>query len=133
MPIGKRSFRSSCWPVGLICLITVAGRASSHHSVAAFYDDRNVRVLDYSVGHWDGDTLVVETTNIDRPYFDDVGTPMSSALQTVERYPLSADGQRVNMEMTVTDPVTFTEPGHLTGTYWVLVPGEQIKPYECAL
>ena len=117
MPIGKRSFRSSRWPVGLVCFITVAGRASSHHSVAAFYDDQNVRVLDYSVGHWDGDTLVVETTNIDWPYFDDVGTPMSSALRTVERYTLSADAQRLNMEMTVTDPVNFTEPGHLTGTH----------------
>lgn len=87
----------------------------------------------YSVGHWDADTLVVETTNIDWPYFDDVGTPMSSELQTVERYTLSADGQRLHMELTVTDPLTFTEPVHLTGAYWVLVPGEQIKPYECAL
>jgi len=87
----------------------------------------------YSVGHWAGDTLVVETTKIDWPYFDDVGTPMSAAVETVERYSLSADGQRLNMEMTVTDPVTFTEPVQLTGAYWVLVPGEQIKPYECVL
>lgn len=87
----------------------------------------------YSVGHWDGDTLIVETTNINWPYFDDVGTPMSAELETLERYSLSADGQRLNMEMTVTDPVTFTAPVQLTGAYWVLVPGEQIKPYECVL
>jgi len=87
----------------------------------------------YSVGHWEGDTLVIATTKIDWPYFDDVGTPMSSELETVERYTLSADGQRLEMEMTVTDPLTFTEPVELTGAYWVLVPGEQLKPYECAL
>jgi len=87
----------------------------------------------YSVGYWDQDTLVVETTNIDWPYFDDIGTPMSSELRTVERYTLSADGLRLNMEMTVTDPLTFTAPVHLTGAYWVIVPGEQIKPYQCAL
>ena len=87
----------------------------------------------YSVGRWEGDTLVIETTNIDWPYFDDVGTPMSSEVETVERYMLSADGQRLDMEMTVTDPLTFTAPVQLTGANWVLVPGEQIKPYECAL
>ena len=87
----------------------------------------------YSVGRWEGDTLVIETTNIDWPYFDDVGTPMSNEVETVERYMLSTDGQRLDMEMTVTDPLTFTAPVHLTGANWVLVPGEQIKPYECEL
>ena len=87
----------------------------------------------YSVGRWEGDTLVIETTNIDWPYFDDVGTPMSNEVETVERYTLSTDGQRLDMEMTVTDPLTFTAPVHLTGANWVLVPGEQIKPYECEL
>jgi hypothetical protein len=58
---------------------------------------------------------------------------MSSELETVERYTLSADRQRLDMEMTVTDPLTFTEPVHLTGAYWIRAPGEQIKPYECTL
>jgi hypothetical protein len=87
----------------------------------------------YSVGRWEGDTLVIETTNVDWPYFDDVGTPMSSEVEILERYFLSDDGQRLNMEMTVTDPLTFTEPVNLAGAYWINVPGEQIKPYECVM
>lgn len=87
----------------------------------------------YSVGRWEGETLVVQTTNIDWPYFDDVGTPMSGDVEVLERYWLSENGRRLNMEMTVTDPSTFTEPVNLSGAYWLHVPGEQIKPYECEM
>ncbi len=104
-----------------------------HMDGASAADNQPATPHGYSIGRWDGDTLIVETTSIDWPFFDDIGTPMSSEVSTVEHYWLSDDGQRLNMEMTVTDPVTFTEPVELTGAYWVLVPGEQIKPYQCVL
>ncbi len=87
----------------------------------------------YSVGRWEEGTLVVATTKIDWPYFDDIGTPMSPAMEIVERFTLSEDERRLDMTMTVTDPATFTDPVHLTGAYWTWVPGEEVKPYNCTL
>jgi hypothetical protein len=86
--------------------------------------------LGYSVGRWDGDTLIVATTRIDWPYFDDAGTPQSADVETVERFSLSDGGRRLDYAITVTDPATFTAPVTLDG-HWVWVPGQVIKPYNC--
>jgi hypothetical protein len=87
----------------------------------------------YSVGRWDGDELLVVTTHIDWPYLDDVGTPMSPALEVTERYSLNEEEDRLDVVITFTDPATFTEPAVREGTYWDWVPGEVIKPFECQL
>jgi hypothetical protein len=86
----------------------------------------------YSVGRWEGDTLVVSTTRIDWPFFDDIGTPQGAAVETLERFELSDDETRLNYTLTVTDAETFTTPFTLDG-HWKWVPGEIIKPYNCAL
>ncbi len=39
----------------------------------------------YSVGRWDDDTLVITTTNIDWPFFDDIGTPQSKDVDSDSR------------------------------------------------
>lgn len=85
----------------------------------------------YSVGRWDGDVLVVETASIDWMYFDDRGTPLSSNARVVERFTLAGDEQSLHWQATTVDPETFTEPVVQEQTFtWV--PGESIKPYECA-
>lgn len=86
----------------------------------------------YSVGRWEDQTLVVTTTRINWPLFDDVGTPQSDQIEIVERFTLSDDESRLDYVLTVTDPATFTEPVSFDG-YWTWVPGEQIKRYDCAL
>jgi hypothetical protein len=64
----------------------------------------------YSIGHWDGDTLVVETTGYrDDVWLDVWGTPMTSAAKTIERI------RRVNYgtmqtDITIDDPKAFTKP-----------------------
>lgn len=84
----------------------------------------------YSVGYWEGDTLVVETANIDWMFLDDRGTPISRVVQVVERFTLSEDQESLHWQATTTDPEMFTEPVIQEQTFtWV--PGEQIKPYEC--
>lgn len=88
--------------------------------------------LGYSVGRWDGDALVVTTSRIDWPYFDDVGTPQSAAIETAERFSLAEGGTRLNYTITVTDPATFSAPVTLHG-YWVSVRDQEIKPYNCTL
>jgi hypothetical protein len=95
-------------------------------------EDQAARPLGFSVGRWQDGVLVVHTSRIDWPFFDDVGTPQSADVATVERFSLSDDGSRLNYEITITDPMTFMEPVTLTG-YWVWAPGQAIKPYNCAL
>jgi hypothetical protein len=50
--------------------------------------------MGHSVGHWEGDTLVVDVTGLnDQTWFDRAGNFHSDALHVVERYtPLSPDG-----------------------------------------
>ncbi len=101
-----------------------------HMAETAAGADQPSSRLGYSVGHWEGDTLVVTTTNLNWPHFDTVGIPLSDEVEIVERFIPSEDGRRLDFRMTVTDPVTFTEPVELT-KYWLALPGIQVQPYEC--
>jgi Family of unknown function (DUF6152) len=85
--------------------------------------------LGYSVGAWDGRDLVVTTTRINWPYFDTIGTPLSEAVEIVERFSLSDDQARLDFDITVADPSTFTSPAKLRG-YWLAL-GESIPRYDC--
>ena len=86
--------------------------------------------LGYSTGRWEGDTLVVTTTNVNWPHFDSVGIPLSDAVEIVERFIPSVDGSRLDLIMTVTDRVTFTESVEI-GKTWLSIPGIQVEPYDC--
>jgi hypothetical protein len=86
--------------------------------------------LGYSVGAWgEGGDLVVRTSKIDWPYFDNIGTPQSAALEILERFSLSDDQTRLDFEITMTDPATFTRPAVVRG-YWLAL-GETILEYDC--
>jgi len=85
-----------------------------------------------SVGRWDGTTLVVTTTRISWPFFSQLGIRQSAAVQIVERFAPSADGSRLDYEMTVTDPATFTRPVVLK-QYWLWLPSVTLLPYECTV
>ncbi len=63
-----------------------------------------------SVGHWEGDTLVVDVTGMnDRTWFDRAGNFHSDALHVVERYTrISPDV--ISYEATMEDPQVFTRP-----------------------
>jgi hypothetical protein len=85
--------------------------------------------LGYSVGAWDDGALVVRTTRIDWPWFDNAGTPQSTDVEIVERFMLSEDQSRLDFEITVTDSGTFVQPAVLRG-YWLAL-GETILRYDC--
>ena len=86
--------------------------------------------LGYSVGRWDGDTLIVTTTHVDWPQFDPFGTPQSTETQYLETFTLSEDETVLNYSFTATDPVIFTQPITLTrARRWT--PGIEIVPYNC--
>lgn len=68
----------------------------------------------YSAGRWEGNTLVVETTRIDWPYYDNRGTPQSKDIKIVESFALSEDQSRLAYRMIVTDLEVFTRPEVVT-------------------
>lgn len=86
--------------------------------------------MGYSVGSWQGNTLVVETSNIDAQAFDDVGTPISNDFRLVERFSLSEDQQRLDYQVTYFDSETFTEPFELN-RYWVWRPERSVQSWDC--
>jgi sugar lactone lactonase YvrE len=63
-----------------------------------------------SLGHWDGDSLVIETTNLNgKTWLNEVGDVISHAATVVERFtPVSATS--IQYEATVNDPIVFTRP-----------------------
>jgi hypothetical protein len=85
-----------------------------------------------SVGQWDGATLVVTTTRINWPFFSQLGIRQSPAVAIVERFAPSADGSRLDYELTVTDPATFTRPVVLR-QHWLWLPSVTLLPYECTV
>jgi hypothetical protein len=86
--------------------------------------------LGYSVGRWDGKTLVVTTTRVSWPWFSQLGIPQSPSVAMVERFTPTADGSRLDYEMTVTDPVNFSRPVALS-THWFWLPSVHLMPYHC--
>ncbi len=87
-------------------------------------------VLGYSVGRWDGETLVVETTRVEPDRLDNRGTPFSSAMHLLERFTPSPDGTRLNYSLTITDPHTFSESFEV-GRYWIWRPEMAVGAYDC--
>jgi hypothetical protein len=86
--------------------------------------------LGYSTGRWDGKSLVVTTTKISWPWFSQLGIPQSPGVVIVERFAPSDDGSRLDYQMTLTDPVTFTRPVVLA-THWFWIPAVHLIPYHC--
>ena len=85
----------------------------------------------YSIGRWEGDTLVVETTHIDWPYLDPYGTPQSDRMSYVETFRVADDGRQLNYTIVATDPVMFTAPVELERG-WRWQPGIQmVEEYDC--
>ena len=64
----------------------------------------------YSVGHWEGDALVVETTNLrDGGWLDIFGSPLTDKAKITERYTRPKYGQLI-IDVTIDDPKAYTKP-----------------------
>ena len=84
----------------------------------------------YSVGHWEGDTLVVETTGLmDDGWLDVRGSPLTSAAKLTERI------RRVNygyleIKVTIDDPKAYTKPFDAI-VYSRIMPTAQLSEFVC--
>ncbi|MGC4028805.1 MAG: hypothetical protein QM696_08040 [Steroidobacteraceae bacterium] len=63
----------------------------------------------HSTGHWEGNTLVVDTVDMINAYFDETSSPHSDKLRMTERIRL-IDKDLIENEMTLVDPEAFTRP-----------------------
>lgn len=92
----------------------------------------NVLYMGYSVGHWEGDTLVVEVTNFtDATWFDRAGDFHSDALHVTERYS-SMGPDVIHYEATIQDPQVFTKPWKMSmPLYRRVEPNAQLMDFKC--
>ena len=85
----------------------------------------------YSAGHWEGNVLVVKTTDL-LDAQDQTGSPYSDQATIDERFSLAeTDGKKVlTYQATITDPVYYTEPVKLPDRKYQLY-DDFIIPYGC--
>jgi hypothetical protein len=99
-------------------------------------DPPQSRWFGYAVGHWEGNTLVVESNGYeDRSWIDEdrpsrqYGIPHSDEMTVTERWTRPNYGT-LNVEMTINDPKVFTKPWVSKGTT-DLRPGTELSEYYC--
>jgi hypothetical protein len=92
--------------------------------------DQQPTWMGYSVGRWEGDTLVVDAAGFnDQGWLDAMGHPQSEALRIRERL-RRRDFGHMDLELTIDDPKTYTKPFTVKATE-VLVPDSDVLEYVC--
>jgi hypothetical protein len=130
---GKQAFaaQSRCWPGGVPGMMTYTAEPTffvqTEKEVTILYErGPNVRHvymnvphttnprpswLGESVGHYEGKTLVIDTTGLnDKTFVDNYRTPHTTQLHVIERYTISDDRKSMTATVFVEDPGTFTSP-----------------------
>lgn len=86
--------------------------------------------LGYSVGRWEGDVFVVTSNGFnDDVWLDNMGRPATGALRVTERFIRRSVG-RMDIEVTIDDPKTYTRPWTVTQPLVLVAEGEMIE-YIC--
>ena len=118
---------------------TSSSRTSTQHAVRIIYTDGSPHPLpnDFwmgdSRGHWEGDTLVVDTTHFNGLAWFDAAGPTSTATQlhVVERYTPTSP-YHIDYEVTIEDPEVFTRPWTMRmPLYRRVEDGLQLLDYDC--
>jgi hypothetical protein len=86
--------------------------------------------MGYSVGRWEGDTMVVETIGSNgRTWLDMRGLPATESLHVIERYTRPNIG-RIDIEVTIDDPKAYTKPWKVN-LQWTLQPDTDLIESIC--
>ena len=142
-----------CWPAGLPIMMTrVWPIAMIQKPTAIFmiqellnslrvvyldgrpHTDPEVAVRSFngeSIGRWEGDTLVIDTTNfVADHHWIDSGIPASDTLHIVERVRMTNEGKTLEIEYTLTDPKGWVGDWKMTKR-WQRVDERDIAEVEC--
>ncbi|MGC1457977.1 MAG: hypothetical protein WA825_06845 [Steroidobacteraceae bacterium] len=93
-------------------------------------DDMDPNWMGLSAGHWDGDTLAIDSQGFnDLTTLDTAGLPHSTQLRVSERL-RKLDADTLEDVITITDPKTYTKPWSTRATYR-RQPGARLKEYVC--
>jgi hypothetical protein len=96
----------------------------------SFPKDPQPTWMGYSIGHWEGETFVIETIGQNgKTWLDMRGLPGTESLRVVERYTRPTIG-RINIDVTIDDPKAYTRSWdvHLT---WELMPDLELIESVC--
>jgi hypothetical protein len=86
--------------------------------------------MGHSIGRWEGDVLVVDTTHLEAATITNNGLSHSEDVHVVERFKLSPDGRSLLSTQTFEDPATLDNVG-ARFIAWGKKPGEYVYPYDC--
>jgi hypothetical protein len=140
-PAGMPMIMTRVWPIAMVQLPTVIYMVSGFENAfrAIYLDGRphtdpDLVVRSFngeSIGHWEGDTLVVDTNAFTPEHHTiDVGIPISDQFHMVERLRLLDKGQSLEIAYTMTDPKMW-EGEWKSLHYWRRVDDQDITEVEC--
>jgi hypothetical protein len=87
--------------------------------------------MGHSIGHWEADTLVIDTVGInERSWLDTAGHEHSAQLHLIERIQ-KLDDDHLKYTVTYDDPIFFTQPWSITRTFTRGKPTDRIMTYSC--
>ena len=142
-----------CWPAGLPVIMTrvwpiaMIQLPTSIYMVSEFMNSLRIVYLDgrphtdpdlvvpsfngESIGHWEDDTLVIETQSFPgHHHWIDTGIPASDALRIVERIRMIDEGNTLEIEYTLTDPKSWEGDWTMTKR-WRRVNDRDIAEVQC--
>ena len=140
-PAGMPVIMTRVWPIAMVQLPTVIYMVSGFENAfrQIFIDGRKHSDADLvvasfngeSIGHWDGDALVVDTTAfIVEHHTIDLGLPISDQFHIVERMRMLDQGKTLEIAYTMTDPKNWEGEWRST-KWWKRVDDQDITEVEC--
>jgi len=84
----------------------------------------------HSVGRWEGNELVIDTTHLSPATITNNGLDHSAQIHLVERYKLSSDGKALMATQWFEDPEALENNG-ARYMQWTAKPGQYVYPYDC--
>jgi hypothetical protein len=140
-PPGMPMIMTRVWPISMVQLPTVIYMLFGFDNSMRFiyldgrqHTEYDLSVPSYngeSIGHWEGDTLVVHTKYFDtREHWIDMGLPISDEFEIVERIRLLDKGQTLQIEYIMTDPKNWKGEWRSTKR-WLRADYSDIPEVEC--
>ncbi len=140
-PAGVPMIMTRVWPIAMVQMPTVIYMISNFNNSfrqiyldGRDYSDPNKIIFTYngeSLGHFEGDTLVVNTRYIETyNHFIDSGIPISEQFRVQERMRMLEKGEILEIEYIMTDPVNWVGEWHNT-KQWLRTDTTDIGEVEC--